>query len=513
MIHFFTDPYKDELIYSAIARYHFYSGNTDYKDTLEECLGKRSAIPTLEIGDNLEYLANSLGGKYTADSIIKNHTILPYYTPFLDKKRRKEINKEIKYNGGSSIYTKLGVVAGSVCKKNDIYYCPVCAKYEIDNYGEAFIHREHQLQGIFLCAKHGVWLEKYQINRVKASRIEFIRFDKSRLILDVKTKEIKYYDKLLKLSKDSYFLLQADIDNVDRKMILQKYKLLLYEKGLATKSKRVKQGDLYEEFIRYYGNDFLNIIQCPIDNENEYNWLRVITRDLKRASHPLRHLLLIDFLCGNIEEFFRNINKATLKTKEEFNNSNIYNIEKVNIDKFNKYKEDILQVIDNNKGITRTNLRDMLRKEYIYLYRYDKEWLFSKLPDKTKPQYDNNRIDWKKRDKEYLELIKVRYRELILNENPIRITKGNLAKQLGILVNIEKKIDKLPKTAEFLNEVCESISEFQVRRCKNAIDKFYETEEEIKLWKVQRIAAIRSNRFKEIQEQLKIYIDEKYEGV
>lgn len=230
MIHFFTDPYKDELIYSAIARYHFYSGNTDYKDTLEECLGKRSAIPTLEIGDNLEYLANSLGGKYTADSIIKNHTILPYYTPFLDKKRRKEINKEIKYNGGSSIYTKLGVVAGSVCKKNDIYYCPVCAKYEIDNYGEAFIHREHQLQGIFLCAKHGVWLEKYQINRVKASRIEFIRFDKSRLILDVKTKEIKYYDKLLKLSKDSYFLLQADIDNVDRKMILQKYKLLLMKR-------------------------------------------------------------------------------------------------------------------------------------------------------------------------------------------------------------------------------------------------------------------------------------------
>ena len=56
VIHFFTDPYKDELIYSAIARYHFYSGNTDYKDTLEECLGKRSAIPTLEIGDNLEYL-------------------------------------------------------------------------------------------------------------------------------------------------------------------------------------------------------------------------------------------------------------------------------------------------------------------------------------------------------------------------------------------------------------------------------------------------------------------------
>ena len=36
MLPFFTNPYPDELMYSAIARYHFYSGNIDFKDTLEE---------------------------------------------------------------------------------------------------------------------------------------------------------------------------------------------------------------------------------------------------------------------------------------------------------------------------------------------------------------------------------------------------------------------------------------------------------------------------------------------
>ena len=70
MIHFFTDPYEDELIYSAISRYHFYTGNLDYKDTIEECFGKRTIVPTLELGSPIEELAKNIGGKYTSDYLI-----------------------------------------------------------------------------------------------------------------------------------------------------------------------------------------------------------------------------------------------------------------------------------------------------------------------------------------------------------------------------------------------------------------------------------------------------------
>ncbi|WP_255255204.1 hypothetical protein [Bacillus pseudomycoides] len=31
MLPFFTDPYPSELIYSVVARYHFYSGNIGLK--------------------------------------------------------------------------------------------------------------------------------------------------------------------------------------------------------------------------------------------------------------------------------------------------------------------------------------------------------------------------------------------------------------------------------------------------------------------------------------------------
>jgi hypothetical protein len=60
MLTFFTDPYKDELIYSAAARYHYYIGNIDYRDTLEELFGKRSIIPNFYTGSYLNYLCEQL---------------------------------------------------------------------------------------------------------------------------------------------------------------------------------------------------------------------------------------------------------------------------------------------------------------------------------------------------------------------------------------------------------------------------------------------------------------------
>ena len=72
MINFFTDPYENELLYSCIVRYHFYSGNTNFKDTIEECFGKRTIIPTFEFGGRIEYLTKELSKEYDSNKFIYN---------------------------------------------------------------------------------------------------------------------------------------------------------------------------------------------------------------------------------------------------------------------------------------------------------------------------------------------------------------------------------------------------------------------------------------------------------
>ncbi|MED1490711.1 hypothetical protein [Bacillus smithii] len=87
MLPFFTNPYPDELLYSAIARYHFYSGNLDCKDTLEELLGSSFVLPSVEIGSHFSILARKLGPHYTIVGLFANHTIYSYYAMFLSEER------------------------------------------------------------------------------------------------------------------------------------------------------------------------------------------------------------------------------------------------------------------------------------------------------------------------------------------------------------------------------------------------------------------------------------------
>lgn len=509
MLDFFTDPYKDELIYSTAARYHFYSGNVDYRDTIEECFGKRTMIPTLEIGGNFDYLSKALGKKYSSDTLIAKHTIMPYYSPFIDKKIKQEIIEEIKFEGSYSIYTKLGIVAGGICRKDSIFYCSICASKDIEKHGEPYIHREHQLEGIVLCHHHGVLLEKYPLKKIDVSRIEYIRFEEQYLNLIGSNTEIMNKDQHLKLAKAAYFLLETDLNNVCKEKIFNKYRSLLYKKDLLKGNNTINQRKLYEEFISYYGKSFLKQLASEIDYDNEYNWLKVISRKSKRASHPLRHILFINFLCSDIKEFFNNIHDCKIDKIKKRNE--VYIIENTNLERLKAYKNVILKAMKNNKVFSRTDIRNKCKKEYTYLYRYDKDWLFSNLPIKVKVNLDNRRIDWKERDKQYLRLLKEKYKELIDNEPIIRITKGSLAKPLGILANIEKKLEQLPLTKNFFDEVCESTASFQIRRAKTVIDRQIDDDiGNIKLWEIQRIAGIRSEQFRAMKCELENYLKGKW---
>jgi hypothetical protein len=235
MLPFFTEPYPDELIYSAIARYHFYSGNIDCKDTLEEVFQSRNVIPSVEIGSHFDILALQMGSNYSVESLLAKHTIYHFYAPFLSKKRQQEVFQDVQ-DDGKALYTRLGFVAGSICKKGGLHYCPQCAKHDIDQYGEPYIHREHQLQGIDICAHHELRLKKYPLDSAMHSRIKFVRFNAKNMNLSIlyEDESQAYLEIQVKIAKMAYEMLNAEIGELSREMIMKKYRLLLRERNLIT---------------------------------------------------------------------------------------------------------------------------------------------------------------------------------------------------------------------------------------------------------------------------------------
>ncbi|MCM3737006.1 TnsD family transposase [Bacillus cytotoxicus] len=606
MLTFFTNPYPDELIYSAIARYHFYSGNIDCKDTLEEVFQSRSVIPSVEIGSHFAILAEQLGSNYSVETILANHTIHPYYAMFLTKQRQQDILRDVA-NDGQALYTRLGMVAGSICRKAGLYYCAECTKSDVEQFGEPYIHREHQLQGIDYCPHHEVQLRKYSVD--KTSRIEYIRFELKNMNLSSIYKGDSFAEISIYLSKQAYKLLQLPLHKFSREDIKLKYRALLCELNLITVSNRVRQKELYQAFKSKFPEGFLEKYESTLNIADEYNWLKVITRNTKRHVHPFRHLLMLYFLEQDIDDFvnqkahvgpfgvgpwpclnnaathYRELVIPSVEVTREFKSTapigtfrcscgfiyarkgpdlsleDRFRIGRVKVfgdvwksklkqlstrklskreiarelgvdsktvkryleghevvsnqvkmgnkELLEQYKNEMIEGIRKFPNLSRTALRERFKKQYMFLYWHDKEWLMKNLPIKQKKLERTKTVDWDKRDREYAVRIETLYKELLAKERPIRVTISAIGKRLGILANLERHSDKLSQTKELLEAITESVEQFQIRRCCKVIDQMITMNELVTLWKVQRIAAVKTHHFHEIKPKLEEYLKRK----
>lgn len=627
MINFFTDVYKDELIYSAIARQSYYSGDIALKDVQKTLFQKNSLIPTIGIGSHLEILVEQLGRNYTAKSLIWNNTIYPYYHNFLPSQRQVEIQQSIKYDGGSKIYLLLGHIAGAVCKKHTIYYCSECVEEDIEKQGECYIHREHQLEGVLVCPHHGRALSRYCRDSCNTSRVEYIRLNPKLLHTGDEIQiEGKLLSVLIKLSKMAYELLNIEEGGLYKEKLEMKYRENLRQKDLLTVSGQVRQRELYNAFKLFYSPQLLQLLQSEIDVDNEYNWLKVLTRNSRRVVHPIRHLLLIHFLgidirklleenkiyqpfgegpwpCLNkaadhyLEDVVKDINITTdyktrvpvgtfscscgfiysrkgpdksecsryrigrkkafgqkwedklhrylqkesiglrelarkmdcdpkiiqkydqlfktyrYTTKEgttvEADVTNKIVEEDVNqLSMEEQYKNELIEMIRQYPESSRTQIRKQMPKQYIALYRINKQVLEEILPPVRLSKGGKERVDWEARDDAILQQMKEVYEELQQRKPIIRITLGNLSKPVGLENKLPKWVEKLPKTKAFVEDVVETVEAFQIRRCKVIIEEAEEKGEDIKTWQVQRRAGIRTKKFREIFKSLNIELHE-----
>lgn len=416
-----------------------------------------------------------------------------------------------------------------------------------------------------------------------------------------------YEEIVIQLAKQAYKLLKIPLHSLTKVEIDSMYKALLRKKNLITAANRVRQQDLYQMIKIDLSEEHLTYYESNFNEENEYNWVKVLTRNSTRHVNPLRHLLILLYLkqdvgdlivdngpfrkgpypclnraakhykklvipsvkvtrdfktkapigtfccsCGfvyarkgpdnNVEDQYRigrikafghvwrKLLKKLLNTgmsiraiakelgvdpktvKKYAEEPTLKEAKAIKPDRLETYRNDLSEIMCTQPQLTRTEIRNQLCKQYMYLYRYAKEWLMANLPIQRKYTEPNRLVDWNARDREYVQRIKALHQELLTVEKPVRITNSLIWKRLGITANIEGYSAKLPSTTTLLNEIIETVKAFQIRRCCKVIDQMLEENEVIKLWKVQRIAAIKSHHFHEIKKELSKYI-QKSQGV
>ena len=166
MLSFFPTPYPDELLYSVLCRYHLRSGNRSFRQTQLD-LFNTAGIKRCYLGlpNNLTTLVHQLpfGSNLTINQILEKHTLFPYYRRFLTNREVKRLQELMEGKESKSIAQVAKIPNLRLYYPKHLRFCPLCLGKDLQQYGETYWHRNHQVSGIRVCLTHGVGLENSKV--------------------------------------------------------------------------------------------------------------------------------------------------------------------------------------------------------------------------------------------------------------------------------------------------------------------------------------------------------------
>jgi hypothetical protein len=306
LINIFPMIYPDEVFFSWVGRFSTLSGYLTYDEVVQELFGQRNINNNIYYPEGLDFLCSKLPHSLnlTSEYIIEHHTTFPFFRPFMSEKNQKTVIDGMKIKGKYHLKDIMGVNAGYIFNDNRIKLCSDCFIEDVQNLGEGYIHRIHQIPGNLICLKHSRFLMLIDVSDilVKKNFIDINRIT-DRFIYNTCTSPSEEH---IKLSQDIATLLDNKILHYEQNTVLNKYRNLLSFKNYRSNSGIISQAKITNDFSSYYSKKFLTDLTSNLD-KNSYsykdNWLNIITKGNRQKVHPIRHLLFIRFLFGSFKDF------------------------------------------------------------------------------------------------------------------------------------------------------------------------------------------------------------------
>ncbi|WP_026074656.1 TnsD family Tn7-like transposition protein [Brevibacillus massiliensis] len=307
MLVFFPTPYPDELLYSVCARYRKRTGDPSPKNLLQDLFGKNNVLASVDLPSHIGALVARLpvGSKITAERLIMDHTMYPFYSAFLPPRQAKSVLEAMVSGSGKRIYAQAGVMASSIRNSPTFRYCPLCFREDLERHGELYWHRMHHIPGWDICVKHGTWLNHSKVALRQTNKHVFAEPTEENCPLDqvafiTDSELLSHYRSI---GNGIEALLTQRFPHRPLDWFQRHYESRLRQKHYASPvSGKVDQAKLQRDFIQYYGNEFLGRLQSSL--RGEFHWLAAMVRKHRKSFFSLRHLLLMNFLGISLEEMF-----------------------------------------------------------------------------------------------------------------------------------------------------------------------------------------------------------------
>ena len=286
---------SDELLYSLLARTCRHSGWHSPKLALGEFFGHRSVRAGVFLQTELNRLAERLPSqrRLTPERLARDSTLLPYLTAFSALEVRDWALNVLTGKSGDAdaLYIRLGLVASIVSLPTILRYCPACRTEMLEQYGELFWRRDHQLPGVLVCPTHALPLADSRVVLVHFGQHEFVAADEENCPAHPKpppwSDRANIVARLLEIAKASADLLVAPPTPQPLHRWGQEYRAALRARGFGRGTSHIDQSALLDAYYAHFGTVTDVLPEAVPDG-----WLVAITRKHRKGFAPLRHILI-----------------------------------------------------------------------------------------------------------------------------------------------------------------------------------------------------------------------------
>lgn len=291
------DWLPDETLFSLCSRQHLVMGNLNPGTTSTAVLGVSEKFIKHDIPCGIAALEQN-GFRYwgNAESILLHHTIFSVFVPFQNKIKIEDAIITIKGDRIDSLKYRLGLVSSGLGAEHPLKACPYCMREDVDAHGIAYWHLTHQYPGVLICPRHHAWLMVSTKSRRWSGRFEWSLPTKECLIQQASSQKLWSRPAFLDLAYNV-----IDLAAVGRVRSFESCAVAAtYRTAVLQRDKLASLRDRIEPLRRFHLFESL-----PADEQSAESFVNQLIRTPRRSIHPLKHLVLIDWLFGGLHSFLK----------------------------------------------------------------------------------------------------------------------------------------------------------------------------------------------------------------
>lgn len=297
-----------ETLYSWCARYHRLTGNRLAADTSQQLFGTSNAGRLHDLPSHLAAFVDRTHERFgTAGSLAMAHTLLGFYVPFKPADLIRQACKDMAGPSVARLKFQLGLQASRVGATHPLKACPECMADEVRKSGIAVWHLEHQWPSVWICRRHGRWLQQSTIKTKSFLNQQWLLPDDvpAERWLRVSDRVFPSRPLLQRMAEMTVDLMASPQAPFDSASLRFTYLAGVKRKGMLRVKGAVQLREVSEHFLaRAKGLDLLpgfEFVERVHDADGGF--VGGLLRTGRGHKHPVKHLLLMAALFEGWTDF------------------------------------------------------------------------------------------------------------------------------------------------------------------------------------------------------------------